>query len=173
MPVRDKTCVSLLPLRSSAHTPNRLHCLQYNVLCTIIMYNAILFALQCTLLTCCTPLSNTMHCSMHYIQNCLQYPALHMYNAICITLHCTLAPCILYMCYAKWFELRQVRLPLDLESWIPSQDSGYDCHTPLISRNGSHWEKISLGWFLEPAQTREEVRGLKLGPNNDQWDQSP
>ena len=28
MPVRDKTCVSLLPLRSSAHTPNRLHCSQ-------------------------------------------------------------------------------------------------------------------------------------------------
>ena len=43
--VRDKTCVSLLPLRSSAHTPNRL---QPTVTCNT-MHNVHYSALHSTL----------------------------------------------------------------------------------------------------------------------------
>ena len=84
MPVRDKTCVSLLPLRSSAHTPNRLHCWQYIALHTIqcnLHYNA-----QYTLLTGCTvhclqynALQCTVltSCTLQYTVQCITYKTRH------------------------------------------------------------------------------------------------
>ena len=73
MTVRDKTCVSLLPLRSSAHTPNRLHS---TVKYTAILYS-VQYGLQCTSLytvrysaICISLRWNALHsCAMHWNGN--------------------------------------------------------------------------------------------------------